>query len=711
MGVNPTRKRVAQACQRCRQRKFKCDGQKPLCSTCKQAGQTCLYESHIRKRGLPEGYVRGMELLASLSIQHIKDFEGTLLSLLFMKKEGGSFEWQDGLEELLDIWRNSKLSFELENLLPSLPTSKSQSSKRKFEGRESELGNTARRFAGPVPASESDLPFPGYEPTLAEGQFVDSLALDAEASVVLDTSAVSYQSHEPRWVDTKLPSNLSRLISVYFTHTHCWLPIVDKSNIMRISFQSLDKRPGVNQTESPQAVLWAIAALTTLQLSSRRETVNALGSDKSSATLAKAYYVKARELIPSEEGPFELGHVQALLIMSLSKVHQAEWSSAWMLIGKAVRIAIDLDLDSTFANNELPYRATEVSGRCKHTFLGCFVMDTLVSCLLNRTPHLRKEDADRVGAIQEDGLDEWDLWSDPLETDRSQAHCNPNFALSTFNHLVRICKTLNFIHVPQPCALATSSRALLKNELRKGQARQIFEVMFQEPSVSRPSEERLLPHHHHLRLTYLYVLSRLSSGPRGDGTASLESSESLACATEASAILNAYFNKRNPRSSPSTCFVLAAGLFQSHAKGRPDLDNIFSSLTDAWLQSIGKGQAPATGNFSAEKARTLNAQSNTFQASFTTPQQFNTAEPQIGETGPFPESYPQQTEFLTDSNSVFNDFVAIDTSEWYVLILTQLKGWQLTFQRTNNWEEGLLNLGFTGNPSADDFYDFCKPGS
>ncbi|KAJ5355484.1 fungal-specific transcription factor domain-containing protein [Penicillium cataractarum] len=678
MGVNPTRKRVAQACQRCRQRKFKCDGQKPECSTCKQAGQTCLYESHIRKRGLPEGYVRGMELLASLSIQHIKDFEGSLLSLLLMKKEGGSYEWQDGMEELLDIWRNSKLSFELENLLPSLPNSKSQSSKRKFEGREPELDNTPRRFAGPVSAGDSDLPFPGYDQTFSGGRFVDNHALDAEVSVALDTSALSFQLHEPRIVETRLPPNLGRLISIYFTHTHCWLPIVDKGNIMRFSFQSLGEGSDSMRTESPLAIIWAIAALTTLQISNRRDSVDAPGGDEPSATLAKEYYAKARELIPPEEGPFELEHVQALLIMSLTKICQAEWSSVWMLIGKAVRIAIDLDLGSTRSNTELQSRATEVSGRYKHTFLGCFIMDTLVSCLLNRTPHLRKEDADRVSAIQEDGLDEWDLWSDPLETDPSKAHCKPIFALSTFNNLVNVCKTLNFIHVAQPCAMTTASRVLLSDELRKGQTRQPFEVIFREPNVSLPLEERMLPHHLLLRLVYLYVLSRLGSqsvGPRGHAPDPLESSENLACYTECSATLWAYFKKTDPPSLTSPCFILAASLFQSHCNNRSDLDNIFSSLMNILPQSSGQGQGslPVTGNYCTESAKTLNTHSNNLQAPSAQPQNLNAGESQNSEPGLLPQNPTQRNEIIPDSNSVFNDFVAIDTSEWCVILLTQFE--------------------------------------
>ncbi|CAG8005635.1 unnamed protein product [Penicillium salamii] len=51
-----------------------------------------------------------------------------------------------------------------------------------------------------------------------------------------------------------------------------------------------------------------------------------------------------------------------------------------------------------------------------------------------------------------------------------------------------------------------------------------------------------------------------------------------------------------------------------------------------------------------------------------------------------------QQDPLADSNSVFNDFVAIDTFEW-----------------TSNWEEGLFNLGFTADSSTYDFMTSASP--
>src|SRR5947208_1203767 len=76
------RKRVSRACDRCRSKKDKCDGLRPSCSTCLASGQTCSYDPTAKKRGLPEGYVRGLEKLWALSLCNIDGLEDTMLSLM-----------------------------------------------------------------------------------------------------------------------------------------------------------------------------------------------------------------------------------------------------------------------------------------------------------------------------------------------------------------------------------------------------------------------------------------------------------------------------------------------------------------------------------------------------------------------------------------------------------------------------------------------------
>jgi hypothetical protein len=77
------RKRVSQACDRCRSRKDKCDGKKPVCSTCAALEQVCSYDP-AGGRATRVGACHESKTLAL-----------PLIALAWAKGVGGtrSFEW------------------------------------------------------------------------------------------------------------------------------------------------------------------------------------------------------------------------------------------------------------------------------------------------------------------------------------------------------------------------------------------------------------------------------------------------------------------------------------------------------------------------------------------------------------------------------------------------------------------------------------------
>jgi hypothetical protein len=119
-----------------------------------------------------------------------------------------------------------------------------------------------------------------------------------------------------------------------------------------------------------------------------------------------------------------------------------QYSRAWSLIGHAVRAAVDLHLDRPM---DLLSNSTKARSRSKHVFLGCFVLDTLVAARLKRRPHLRTDDIDAIGLVEEDGLEEWDPWTDCLTVRRGISGNSrvPASILSTFNRLIQVLKSLN----------------------------------------------------------------------------------------------------------------------------------------------------------------------------------------------------------------------------------------------------------------------------
>jgi hypothetical protein len=218
---------------------------------------------------------------------------------------------------------------------------------------------------------------------------------------------------------------------------------------------------------------------------------------------------------------FVLGHVQALLILSLTNIGTGRYSRAWSLIGQAVRIALDLQLDQPTDSS-----ASKSKSRAKHVFLGCFALDTLVAARLNRRPHLRSEDLDHIGLVDEDGLEEWDPWTDCLNVRRNNSTSSrvPASILSTFNQLIQVLKILN-----EAACLPTGSNSLqistvLLQKLHIWSQSQTPPLYFDSTASGSEQALSLLPHQYHLHNVYFTTLavSQLLSHAHGRESANLE---------------------------------------------------------------------------------------------------------------------------------------------------------------------------------------------
>ena len=53
--------RIAQACDRCRSKKIRCDGVSPCCSQCKSVGFECKTSDKLSRRAFPRGYTESLE--------------------------------------------------------------------------------------------------------------------------------------------------------------------------------------------------------------------------------------------------------------------------------------------------------------------------------------------------------------------------------------------------------------------------------------------------------------------------------------------------------------------------------------------------------------------------------------------------------------------------------------------------------------------------
>jgi Fungal specific transcription factor domain len=235
--------------------------------------------------------------------------------------------------------------------------------------------------------------------------------------------SISYLSTLP------FPARTPSLLELYFSHTHCWFPILERHHILRISYSCSSKQQRPESISSADlATLWALLAYVDNQyahISSEPRVAREMDA-------AEMLAVAMKLMPPFGSCLFEIGHVQALLLIALNSIGSS-WNRAWIFIGHAVRIAIDLNVG-------------QVTARGKHVLFGCFILDTLISARLGRRPHMRREEIEQLGHLEEDGLEEWDPWTNSQRSSPDYANVRgPAFAISCFNRLCDFCAILNDI--------------------------------------------------------------------------------------------------------------------------------------------------------------------------------------------------------------------------------------------------------------------------
>ncbi|KAL8305491.1 hypothetical protein RB597_003712 [Gaeumannomyces tritici] len=423
------RQRVSRACDQCRAAREKCDGIQPLCFPCVSQNRKCTYRTSPKKRGVQTGYIRALEVALGWLFDKNPGCEDALNKLL--AHEGGQAkalliaDAPGPGSRLHQRWLKSSACLELDRILSGgEPTRRdpatigsreddasASENEADAEPRRGDIGKVAVAASRPAPAShESDSPIPRILPT-----------------------------NHARF---RLPPNHWRLLDLYFSYTHCWFPIVEKQDILKVTYgypgAGLDLAP-THPSAPTHAELWAILAFAACQAPATAEPA----IDPAEA------YCTARRLMPSDNGPFQTSHINALLLLSLVNLGSDNVVTAWMLIGNAVRIALSLGLGQVETHAALPEKH-------RRAFMGCFILDTIVSARTGWPQHLRSDTLARLSPPMDD-IDEWQPWQPcrgigPGAEPQARGIPLPAQALSSFRLMCDLCRALSTSASPNTAA-------------------------------------------------------------------------------------------------------------------------------------------------------------------------------------------------------------------------------------------------------------------
>ncbi|ODQ83268.1 hypothetical protein BABINDRAFT_159700 [Babjeviella inositovora NRRL Y-12698] len=434
------RKRVRQACDFCRSRKAKCDGAQPRCTSCFQQNEVCVYTSSSKRRGLPTGYIHGLErrnalfqsllvrLLNTVETTPTADIESLLLKLLSDPEErlaitGGCSKFQRQWKEspyagLFDQLVQDEVVAEPvekrkpENVVfPSFDTEEWEPISLQYHG----LSGLISGFSAKTIALYNQLLAPGTVSPFRVGSI-----FHVRSSTLKSPPAEIFL----------FPANARKLVDVYFQMVHPWFPMVNRFPIIRYIHQSGEKPL---QDFNMTALVWTILAL---GQASAEGYVDAL-----SKSLA-AFYARNAILSLENSPASTIETIQSMLLVGFYHYGAGNWDYSWVLVSSASRMAIDVRLiNSTERLDENVVLNKVDCDTRERTWSSVYVLNTLLSSRMGRSPLIRASDWP-TPVVNEDGWEEWDAWREYV-ADGPCLLFDSGRCLSTHNALLRVMSLVN----------------------------------------------------------------------------------------------------------------------------------------------------------------------------------------------------------------------------------------------------------------------------
>lgn len=482
------RVRVSTACVECRKRKEKCDGTLPKCRRCDRAGRGCSYREG-RKRGLPTGYVRGLEILLGLLIHAFDEAESLVKSILNGHNGSSCGTGTDhaafapSTESLLTVWRASSASGGLQEHLQSLHSGEDE--EQYLQTLNDTLTQNYNRLVENAPRTTEEHPAVAAAPTPGEAFSFDDAPVGETTTLTAEETYAPPQSTAVMSSPASLPEQWPRFLDNYVVRTQCWFPAIEKFTLYRSANLLSDSTSsaGISDALSPGAIasLWASLALGSLCGTDPSEDSQDTGM-RSNSSLALVQM--ARQLASENCCELDYGHVHAALVLAILELHRQSWKAAWIWTGRAIYVGAILNVLPT---GDRP-NETHASDASKRLFRACFVLDTLVSSQVGRRPYLNHHDFQCVGDVSVDGMDEWEMCQ--FKTNpwtREFTRSGPSKTLSAFNDLGRIIALLNSSNYALASGDNPRHSALLREFLRMEIQMPVLNVDDVRPQISLSS--------------------------------------------------------------------------------------------------------------------------------------------------------------------------------------------------------------------------------
>lgn len=411
--------------------------------------------------------------------------------------------WTDEANEngLLKRWKRSRVSHELEHLLPSLENLPQE------KLRDTTTTDALFSQQGPLETQIPIAPSQSFNLQLSHATSTDfDLEITSTTDHQLEMAPPQPDLMQPSHASAaiKLPTNAFALLDSYFTWTHYWLPVVEKHTLYRAWHEVLESN--LDDNSGVHACLLTITTFESMRRPPQdsQNTVGLINNDGAAGVIGHLMEI----LVPKQVRHAKFAHIQSLLILSLAAMGAGQCHDAWVIIGKCSRMA-QLLMASTKHNHSL-FDTPETSSppeRLQHVFFATFVVDSILSAKLGLRSHIRHDDLKGTEFLEEDGVDEWTPC--PQGFDLHRVNSGSAFAISTFNRVVQIVSFWGrIVGDDSPGANDLREIALLENELQHWENAQTPRVRLKE--AAKPESVGMAPHQLSVHFIHLSALMALN---------------------------------------------------------------------------------------------------------------------------------------------------------------------------------------------------------
>ncbi|KAG5786986.1 hypothetical protein H9Q69_013943 [Fusarium xylarioides] len=391
------RRKVTLACDPCRERKSRCDGIKPICSTCRRRAlgiEQCVYRAGNARTECSDDYTRALHdriRYLERQLQQASGLNGPIPGAL-QDRSSSRRAWPESTPD-------TESQVELDALVMSISHTQLLTPLSSTAPESIENSSHARRVtAMGTTTSEDDI---GHHRDTREGFYGSSSA----ASFLKETcgTAIPPSSHQsnPQACTSQpicpfgdvdkfaLPPRClaDHLVERYFERIYWIYPVFDKQAFEH-GYNSLWLPSAQTTCPNEYRNLGLGEDATTVAFFSSLNAIFALGcifSNLSTAAKTKAYEVffsRAKDKVNLELLDInDLSVVQTLVLVALVLQGTSFPDRCWNTTGLACRVAQGLGLHSLPPYNQQESRVQRIK---RGTWHGCIVLDTLVSMTFGR---------------------------------------------------------------------------------------------------------------------------------------------------------------------------------------------------------------------------------------------------------------------------------------------------------------------------------------